>query len=75
VNTDDSTSSELFTAWKTFYSSTKSFLSSTSAQFSKALTAQAATPVSKIITMTVLVLLGLVALDRFVLRKVVRMKM
>ena len=75
VGTDNSATSEMFTAWKTFYTSVQSVLSQGTAQVSKAVTSQTTTPASKIITTTLLVLVGLAALDRFVFQKMVRTKM
>ena len=71
----DSPSSELFTAWKTFYTNVYAFLTQSTTQLNQTVTQQTAAPISKILVTTFLVLVGFFALDRFVLQKIVRTKM
>jgi len=71
----ESQPSEFVTAWKTFSANASQFLTQSTSQMSNTVTQQTATPLAKILTITFLVLIGLVAIDRFVLQKVVRMKL
>ncbi|MGH2567220.1 MAG: anti-sigma factor family protein [Bacteroidota bacterium] len=67
--------SELVTAWKSYYSQMNQLLTKSSAQFSQAVTQRTATSAWKIVLTTFCILVGYGALDRFVLQKVIRMKM
>ncbi|MCI0707083.1 MAG: zf-HC2 domain-containing protein [Ignavibacteriae bacterium] len=74
VGNDDSASSSLFSSWKTFYNNVSAAVSQNATRLNNVFAGQTATPVTKIIATTLLVLVVLAGLDRYVFRKVVRMK-
>lgn len=71
----DTQPSELSRAWKTFSTEVGQFLTLHTTQLSQTVAQKKSTPISRIITVTVFVLIAFGVLDRFVLQKVVRMKL
>ena len=72
---ESSTMTGLTNTWEAISKSLTTFISKSTTQLNTTVATQTSTPTSKIVVMTLLVLLGYAALDRFVLKKVIRMKL